>query len=62
MACRNHPDIDLADAALNTSGVPWHTLYYEGSYPRLQRIKARWTREMCSGTRCPFGGLRHESR
>ena len=42
MACRNHPDIDLADAALNTSGVPWHTLHYEGSYPRLQRIKARW--------------------
>jgi hypothetical protein len=36
----NHPDTDLADAALNTSGVPWHTLYYKGSYPRLQRIKA----------------------
>jgi hypothetical protein len=38
----NHPDSDLADSALNTSGVPWHTLYYQGSYPRLQRIKARW--------------------
>lgn len=38
----NHPDTDLADLALNTSGVPWHTLYYQGSYPRLQRIKARW--------------------
>jgi aclacinomycin oxidase len=38
----NHPDIDLADPALNTSGVPWHTLYYQGNYPRLQRIKARW--------------------
>lgn len=38
----NHPDTDLADPALNTSGVPWHTLYYQGNYQRLQRIKARW--------------------
>jgi FAD binding domain-containing protein/berberine-like enzyme len=38
----NHPDTDLADPALNTSGIPWHTLYYQGNYPRLQRIKARW--------------------
>jgi hypothetical protein len=38
----NHPDVDLADPALNTSGVPWHTLYYNANYPRLQRIKARW--------------------
>jgi hypothetical protein len=38
----NHPDTDLADSALNTSGVPWHTLYYQAGYPRLQRIKARW--------------------
>jgi len=38
----NHPDTDLADPAWNRSGVPWHTLYYQGSYPRLQRIKARW--------------------
>jgi FAD/FMN-containing dehydrogenase len=38
----NHPDVDLADPALNTSGVPWHTLYYNGGYPRLQRVKARW--------------------
>ena len=38
----NHPDTDLADPALNTSGVPWHTLYYKVGYPRLQRIKARW--------------------
>ena len=38
----NHPDIDLADPALNTSGVPWHTLYYKENYARLQRIKARW--------------------
>jgi aclacinomycin oxidase len=38
----NHPDTDLADPSLNTSGVPWHTLYYKENYPRLQRIKARW--------------------
>ena len=38
----NHPDTDLADPALNTSRVPWHTLYYKANYPRLQRIKARW--------------------
>jgi aclacinomycin oxidase len=38
----NHPDVDLADAALNTSGVPWHTLYYRAGYARLQRIKAQW--------------------
>jgi aclacinomycin oxidase len=38
----NHPDIDLADPAWNSSGVPWHTLYYRSNYPRLQRIKARW--------------------
>lgn len=38
----NHPDVDLADAELNTSGVPWHTLYYKDNYPRLQQIKARW--------------------
>ncbi|HTG33578.1 MAG TPA: FAD-binding oxidoreductase [Thermoanaerobaculia bacterium] len=38
----NHPDTDLSDPALNTSGVPWHTLYYKENYPRLQRIKARW--------------------
>lgn len=38
----NYPDTDLADPALNTSGTPWHTLYYKGNYPRLQRVKARW--------------------
>lgn len=38
----NHPDVDLADPSLNTSGVPWHTLYYKANYPRLQQIKARW--------------------
>jgi len=38
----NHHDMDLADPALNTSGVPWSTLYYGDNYPRLQRVKARW--------------------
>jgi len=38
----NHPDVDLADPALNTSGVPWPTLYYKANYRRLQRIKAQW--------------------
>jgi len=38
----NHPDVDLADPEWNTSGVPWHTLYYKDNYPRLQRIKSRW--------------------
>jgi len=38
----NHPDTDLADPAFNKSGVPWHALYYQENYPRLQRIKARW--------------------
>jgi hypothetical protein len=38
----NHPDVDHADPAWNTSGVSWHALYYQANYPRLQRIKARW--------------------
>lgn len=38
----NQPDTDLADPALNTSGVPWPTIYYQGNYPRLQQVKARW--------------------
>jgi len=38
----NHPDVDLADPGWNTSGVPWHTIYYQANYPRLQRAKARW--------------------
>jgi hypothetical protein len=37
----NHPDVDLADPQWNTSGVPWHTLYYKDNYPRLQQVKAR---------------------
>jgi aclacinomycin oxidase len=38
----NYPDVDLADPALNTSGVSWSALYYGANYPRLQRVKARW--------------------
>jgi len=38
----NHPDTDLLDLSLNTSGVSWHTLYYGENYQRLQRVKARW--------------------
>ena len=38
----NYPDIDMADPEWNTSGVPWHTLYFKDNYPRLQRVKAAW--------------------
>lgn len=38
----NYPDSDLADPAWNTSGVPWHTLYYKDNYPRLQQVKKRY--------------------
>jgi aclacinomycin oxidase len=38
----NHPDTDLADPTFNKSGAPWHALYYQENYPRLQRVKARW--------------------
>jgi hypothetical protein len=38
----SYPDVDLADPAWNTSGVPWHTLYYKDNYPRLQQIKLRY--------------------
>jgi len=30
------------DPQWNTSGVPWHALYYKDNYPRLQQIKSRW--------------------
>ncbi|MGX7827298.1 FAD-binding protein [Actinokineospora sp. 24-640] len=38
----NYPDQDLADPELNTSGVPWSTLYYKGNYPKLQQVKKRY--------------------
>ncbi|HEY0475530.1 MAG TPA: BBE domain-containing protein [Kribbella sp.] len=38
----NYPDVDLADPMYNKSGVPWHQLYYQDNYPRLQRVKRTW--------------------
>jgi FAD/FMN-containing dehydrogenase len=38
----NYPDGDISDPRWNTSGVPWHTLYYKDNYPRLQRVKATY--------------------
>jgi aclacinomycin oxidase len=38
----NYPDVDLADPAVNTSGIPWSTLYFGDNYPRLQQIKQRY--------------------
>ncbi|MFD3724754.1 FAD-binding oxidoreductase [Streptomyces sp. NPDC058671] len=38
----NYPDNDLANPRLNTSGVPWSTLYHRDLYARLRRVKERW--------------------
>lgn len=38
----NYPDADLSDPDQNTSGVPWHDLYFKDNHPRLQRAKQRW--------------------
>ena len=38
----NLPDTYLADSTMNTSGVPWSTMYYQANYPRLQRVKTKW--------------------
>lgn len=38
----NYPDADLGDPEWNTSGVPWHELYYKAAYPGLQAVKRRW--------------------
>ena len=35
-------DADLADPALNDSGVPWHELYFKENYSRLQAVKKQW--------------------
>ncbi|MFF9102540.1 FAD-dependent oxidoreductase [Streptomyces rubrogriseus] len=38
----NYADADLADPALNTSGIGWSTLYFKDGYCRLQAAKTRW--------------------
>lgn len=38
----NYADGDLSNPAWNTSGVPWHHLYYGANFPRLQQVKAKW--------------------
>jgi hypothetical protein len=38
----NYPDVDLTDPAWNTSGVPWHALFYKENYSRLQQVKREW--------------------
>ncbi|MFC9584775.1 BBE domain-containing protein [Streptomyces yangpuensis] len=47
----NYPDTDLADPALNTSGVPWHELFYKGNYERLRAVKRAYD---------PHGVFRHK--
>jgi hypothetical protein len=37
-----HADNDIADPTWNKSGQPWHALYYQDNYPRLQKVKAAW--------------------
>ncbi|MET8975808.1 FAD-binding protein [Streptomyces sp. NPDC004539] len=46
----NYADTDLGDPEWNTSGVPWHDLYYKNGYRRLQKAKAAWD---------PTGFFRH---
>jgi hypothetical protein len=38
----NYPDADITDTKVNTTGVPWYTLYYKANYPRLQQVKAAY--------------------
>jgi aclacinomycin oxidase len=35
----NHPDVDLADPDWNTSGVPWHALYYKNVFHHALSIR-----------------------
>lgn len=37
-----YPDTDLVSPVFNTSGVPWHALYFGDNYHRLQRTKQRF--------------------
>ncbi|MFI5528741.1 FAD-binding oxidoreductase [Kitasatospora sp. NPDC051853] len=38
----NYADADLADPALNTSGIAWSELYFKSGYRRLQLAKAQY--------------------
>ncbi|UQX05334.1 FAD-binding protein [Streptomyces sp. RerS4] len=38
----NYADADLADPALNTSGIGWEPLYFKDGYCRLQAAKNKW--------------------
>ncbi|MFI9203467.1 FAD-binding oxidoreductase [Streptomyces sp. NPDC053048] len=38
----NYVDADMGDTSINTSGVPWHQLYFKDNYARLQAVKAKW--------------------
>lgn len=38
----NHPDVDLADPALNTSGLHYSAFYWKENYSRLQQAKMRY--------------------
>ncbi|MGW0423885.1 FAD-binding oxidoreductase [Streptomyces sp. NPDC003015] len=38
----NYPDVDLSDREFNTSGQPWHQLYYKNNYARLRKAKKQW--------------------
>ncbi len=38
----NWPDTDLANPAVNKSGVQWNTLYHKDNYTRLQSVKRKW--------------------
>jgi hypothetical protein len=53
----NHPDIDLADPEWNTSGVPWHTMYYRGNYPDSSRPKPAGIPSILSTTPCLYASL-----
>lgn len=38
----NYPDTDIGDPTWNTSGVPWHDLYWKQGYAKLQRVKKEY--------------------
>ncbi len=41
-AILNYADTDHADPTLNSSGIPWHELFFKSGYQKLQQIKAKW--------------------